>query len=101
VVGRVIVFQNSDQQGEAPHVNIHIAESIARQAGAIARCDACQRHFVIAYDKRAEAQAYAMAMKAWQEGSPQNGSLEDVRRRVKSVLDNAYHRCPSCDRDSD
>jgi hypothetical protein len=82
-------------------VNAHMAETIAWQTGAIARCEACQKHIVIAYDKDAESQAYAMAVKAWKEGDFQSASLEDVRRRVKSVLDSANHRCPSCDRDSD
>ena len=82
-------------------MNVHIAESIAQQAGAIARCEACRKHFVIAYDKHAESQAYALAASAWKEGDFQSVSLDDVKRRVKSVLDSANHRCPSCDRDSD
>jgi hypothetical protein len=82
-------------------VNVHIAETIARKTGAIAGCAVCRKHFVISYDKHAESQAYAMAANAWKEGGFQSASLEDVRRSMKSVLDNTYHRCPSCDRDSD
>jgi hypothetical protein len=76
-------------------------EEIARHAGAIIPCEICRNYYLIADDQDAESQAYAMATNAWKRGEFRRAPLEEVRHVMKGVLDNANHRCPSCDRISD
>jgi len=71
-------------------------EEIARQAEAIIPCKICRNNYVIADDSDAESKAYAMATNAWKCGEFRSAPLEEVRRVMKSVLDSANHRCPSC-----
>jgi hypothetical protein len=80
-------------------MNAHMAgqlEEIAQQAEAIIRCETCRSNYVIADDSDAESQAYAMATNAWRRGEFRSAPLEEVRSVMKSVLDSANHRCPSC-----
>jgi hypothetical protein len=80
-------------------MNAHMTEQleeIARQAKAIIRCEICRSNYIIADDSDAESQAYAMATDAWKCGEFRSAPLEEVRSVMKSVLDSANHRCPSC-----
>ena len=83
-------------------MNAHMQEQleeIARQAGAVVRCEICRSNDVSADNPVAEKQAYAMATNAWKRHEFRSASLEEVRHLMASVLRDANHRCPSCDRD--
>jgi hypothetical protein len=73
-----------------------LLEEIVRNAEAIIPCGICGNYYVIADDADAELIAYAMATNACKRGEFRSATLEEVRHCMKSVLDNANHRCPSC-----
>lgn len=72
-----------------------VLEEIAQRAGAVRKCEICGNYCVLAEDDEAERMAYGMATNAFKSGEIR-GSLDDVRRAMKSVLDSANLRCPSC-----
>ena len=85
-------------------MNAHMHEQlleIARQAGAIINCPNCSASEVCAFDKDADSRAYAMATNAWKEGAFRSASREETMEEMKSVIFDANHRCPVCQRDQD
>ena len=82
---------------------IETAEQLARDAGAIVPCPVCLGYDVRAYDDDADRMTYAQATNAWKDGDRgfRNMSREEVLSVVKSVLDSALIKCPSCQIASD
>lgn len=75
-------------------------EGIAIRAGAIVPCPECGNYDVSAGDADAERAAYAMATNAWKEGEIRC-EREELLGVMKSVLADANHDCPDCDRERD
>ena len=76
-------------------------EEYAKQAGEIIDCRICPSFEVSSGDTDAESKAYAIATNAWKSGEFRMDSREEIMELMKSVLMDANHRCPTCDRDAD
>ena len=76
-------------------------EQIAKDAGAIIPCSTCGNYYLRVWDEEAERMTYARATNACKshERGFRSMTFSDVRSLVKSFLDSALHRCPSCDFD--
>ena len=74
------------------------AVQFAKDAGAIVQCAVCFGYDVRAYDDGAKSMTYAQATNAWKDGIRgfRGMSREEVVSVVKSVLDDALIKCPSC-----
>ena len=74
------------------------AAQYAKDAGAIKPCPVCHGHDIRAYDDDADRMTYAQATNAWKDGDRgfRGMSREEVIGIVKSVLDDALIKCPSC-----
>ena len=74
------------------------AEQCAKDAGAIVSCSICHGYHISAGDDDAERATYARATEEWKAGVRgfRGMSREDVMGVVKSVLQDANFKCPSC-----
>ena len=77
---------------------VELAAHLAKDTGAILSCPVCGHYDLHAYDDDAERMTYARATEAWKDGARGFRLMkrEDVMQLVKSVLDDALAKCPSC-----
>ena len=77
------------------------AIQLAKDTGSILSCQACAGYDLRAHDADAERRTYARATEAWKSGDRgfRRMEREEVMGIVKSVLNDALIKCPSCDVD--
>lgn len=82
-------------------MNSHVLEElevIAKKAGAVVDCPICGNYDISAFDDDANRQAYAMATNAQKSGVFRSATREEILAEMKSLIDDANHECPDCDR---
>ncbi len=77
---------------------VETVEQFAKETGAIVKCKICRNNYVRAFDGEADRQTYARATNEWKSGGHafRDMDREEVMGVVKSVLDSANLKCPSC-----